>query len=318
MTESIARMSLILHIGSPKTATSTLQNAFFPHHPGLVFVGKEVDGDKAFTGWRSSEWTQLMLALERTNMEFAPDRAAVRRMVAQIIEEAAGQPVVMSSEDLCLFSGISPWAKLDRIQDLFGAFGPIRVVWALREQVSLIKSIYLTEHRGEMLNLSNARQSWHPDFDRYLDIHFNYGWGATLECFRYSAMIDRYQERLGQENVFVYAFESFKREPEETLRRMCRFMGVAEDVACIQETPHKRENAHYSKRAYAYSGLRAKMISGLRLSAVLPSSMVQAFRRWVNSGSSFDFEPTEAAVRRITEYYRADNADLFRRHGIRL
>src|SRR5277367_6422397 len=104
-------MTLIIHLGAPKTATSTLQGTFFPRHPGLVFLGKVVDEKNGFTGWRTPELTRLMLALERTNLDFSPDPREIGTMVAAIHEEAAGRPVVLSSEDFCLFSSVDPFAK---------------------------------------------------------------------------------------------------------------------------------------------------------------------------------------------------------------
>src|ERR1700733_9034165 len=138
-------MTLIIHLGAPKTATSTLQGGFFPRHPGLVFLGKIVDEESGFTGWRTPELTRLMLALERTNLDFAPDRSEIAGIVAAIGAEAAGRPVVISSEDLCLFSAVDPFTKLARVTELFGSLGPIRAILAVREQVALLRSIYLTE-----------------------------------------------------------------------------------------------------------------------------------------------------------------------------
>ncbi len=229
-------MTLILHLGAPKTATSTLQGAFFPRHSGLFFLGKTVDEAMGVTAWRTPELSRLMLALERTNLDFAPDRAEVGALVAGIGTEAAGRPVVISSEDLCLFSAVDPFAKLARVTELFGVLGPVRAVLAVREQLSLLRSIYLTEHRGEMLKLPGTKQGWHPDFDQYLDIHFRYAWGSTLECFRFSAMIDRYEQLLGPANLFVYAFEDFARDPAAILKRLCRFIGVAEDLPFLEDS----------------------------------------------------------------------------------
>jgi hypothetical protein len=284
----------------------------------VVFLGKMVDEERGFTGWRSPELDRLMLALERSNLDFAPDRAEVARLVAAIRAEAGERPVVISSEDLCLFSAVSPFTKLTRVTELFGELGPVRVILAVREQLALLRSIYLTEHRGEMLRLPGTEQRWHPDFDQYLDIHFRYAWGSTLECFRFSTMIERYEKALGAANVFVYAFDDFARDPIALLKRLCRFIGVAEDVSFLEDAAATHANRHYSQRTYRYSALRNRFAPGLSLSQFLPSSAVAAFRKWVNGGTAIEFTPSPQARQRVAEYYRLDNEELLRRRGIDL
>lgn len=311
-------MTLILHLGSPKTATSTLQNAFFPVHRGILFLGKQVDGERGWQGWRTPEIQTLMLRLERNNLNFDPDPIEVSRIVEQVRLEAGARPVVISSEDLCVFSGIDSFGKIARIRGLFDCLGQIRLVLAVREQVSLLKSLYLTEHRGEMLKLPGTRQSWYPSFDQYLDIHFRYACGAILESFRFGAMIDRYEALVGTDNVFVYSFEDFRRDPVGKLRALCGFMGIDEADAALGQTAITRENQHYSARVYAFNGIRMNFAKLHGLKRLLPAGLRGSLRRWIDSGDAFDIEPSADAIGRIHEYYRADNDALWQKRGIRL
>jgi hypothetical protein len=311
-------LTLILHLGSPKTATSTLQNAFFPAHGEILFLGKQVDGQRGWKGWRTPEIQALMLRLERTNLDFNPDRAEVSKIAEQVRLEAGKRPVVISSEDLCVFSGIDSFGKIARIRGLFECLGPVRLVLAVREQVALLKSLYLTEHRGEMLKLPGTEQSWYPSFDQYLDIHFRYACGAILECFRFGAMIDRYEALVGADNVFVYDFEDFRRNPVGTLRSLCGFIGIDETDASLGQTAITRENQHYSARAYAFNGIRMNLARLRRLKRALPAGLKSSLRRWFDSGEAFDIEPSTDAIGRIHEYYRADNDALWHKRGIRL
>ena len=311
-------MTLVLHIGAPKTATSTLQNAFFPRHQGMFFLGKEVDGKRAWTGWRSREIETLMLGLERTNLNFKPNRQAVARMVDEIRAAAGSRPVVISSEDLCLFSALDSFAKIERIRELFGSLGKIRIILAVREQVSLLKSIYITEHRGEMLHLPGTKHNWYPSFDQYLDIHFRYACGAVLESFRFAAMIEQYESFVGAENICVYAFSDFQSDPVGVLRTLCRFMGIDDRDPCLEQTAVTRENQHGSARDYAMTQLRQRLTGGRSICAFLPVAAKTFFRQWLSRGGSFDFAPSLGAVRRIADYYRADNEALFAKRGIRL
>jgi hypothetical protein len=311
-------MTLLLHLGAPKTATSTLQNAFFPCHAGIYFLGKQVDEQRGWKGWRRPELEALMIGLERSNLSFRPDPDVVSGILKGIAAEAGNRIIVISSEDLCLFSGLDSFSKIARIRDLFGSLGPFRVVLAVREQLSLIKSIYLTEHRGEMLKLSDTAQDWYPSFDQYLDIHFRYAWGAILENFRFAAMIDRYNAIVGRDNVFVYAFDDFRRDPVGTLRALCRFAGIDDRDPSLERTAVTRENQHQSARSYAYSRLGPYLAPLRGVRALMPARLKALLRGWLGRGARFDFEPSPDAIRRIADYYRADNDALFNSRGIRL
>jgi hypothetical protein len=311
-------MTLILHIGAPKTATSTLQNAFFPRHPGVLFLGKEVDGQRGWKGWRTPEIQTLLLCLERTNLEFQPAPDLVARIVEEVRAEAGSKPVVISSEDLCAFSGIDSFKKIERIRGLFGQLGTIRLVLSVREQVSLLKSLYVTEHRGEMLKLPDTQQAWYPSFDQYLDIHFRYAWGAVLESFRFAAMIDGYESLVGRENMFVYGFDDFRRDPTGTLRKMCAFMEIDDKDPSLEQTAGTRENQHYSARDYAFKRAIGSFAGLQSVAAFVPAPVKRTLRQWRRRGVPFDIEPSPGAVRRITDYYRSDNDALFEKRGIRL
>ena len=308
-------MNLVLHIGAPKTATSTLQSVFFPYHPGLYFLGKRVNVPGGVTSWRTPEITDFMLDLERKNSEFAPDAAQVDRLVQEIKAEAGALPVVISSEDLCLYTGIDSFKKIERLQKVFGEFGPVRIILSVRDQVSLLKSIYITEHRGEMMRIVGTQQSWYPTFDQYLDIHFRYVWGAVLESFRFYSMLQKYEKIFGSNNIFVYPFSEFQRDPVRILKSMSDFLGIEYNESILQKTAKTRENQHYSERAYAFVKIRP-FFSPLR--AVVPAVVKDHFYRWLERGASINFNPSDDAVRRVKDYYKSDNDALFRKYGIRL
>jgi hypothetical protein len=309
-------MTLILHIGAPKTATSTLQNAFFPAHPGLFFLGKEVVRARGYEGWRIPAIGALMRQIEAAS--FAPDLAALRPLVASIPNDAAGRPVVISDEGLCIFSGADAVAKLTRVMEIFEVLAPFRLIFAVREQLALIKSDYLTQHRGEMLQLPGTRQNWYPDFDRFLDIHFRYACGVVLDSYRYAVVIEKYERLVGRENILVYAFADFERNPIAALTRLCRFMGVADSDPCLAQTAAVHENEHYTARTYALNKWRRVLAGGKNLGRLVPDAIKRHLRRWVAGGKRMSVTPSADAERRVKAYYQADNDVLFAKYGIRL
>jgi hypothetical protein len=114
----------------------------------------------------------------------------------------------------------------------------------------------------------------------------------------------------------VYAFEDFRGDPVKTLRQLCAFMGIDDRDPCIDRTAVTRENEHYSARGYALNKYRAAVTGVPSIRALVPVAVRRRLRNWLNGGRRFDIEPSAEAVRRITAYYRADNAALLEKRGI--
>jgi hypothetical protein len=311
-------LTFYLHVGASKTASTTLQGRFFPAHPDIFYLGKEESTLNIVKRWATPEIFTIVNDIDRRNLDFRLDEATVRSALDYIRRNSGGRPIVYSFEDLCEFTGPSPFEKLARFQNVFGEFGPIRIIMGVREQLGLLKSLYITVHRAEMLRIPGENMSWCPSFDQYIDINFRYAFGALLESFRFSIVLDHYAHVLGAENVFVYSFENFKRDPKYVLRRLCGFIGIDENAPCIEEATTTRENQHHAARRYAYLKLRRLLVGSRSVGHLIPSQVKSRFWSWVDSGRKFDFTPSEAVTKRIRDYYRADNDTLSRKYGITL
>ena len=313
-----AELTFYLHVGASKTASTTLQGHFFPAHPDLFFLGKEESTLRNVKRWATPEIFTVVTDINRKNMDYCLDQNTLAAALGYIRLNNGGRPIVYSYEDICEFTGPSPFEKISRFRNVFGEFGPIRIVMGVRDQVDLLKSLYLTLHRAEMLRIAGKKLSWYPTFDQYIDINFRYAYGAVLESFRFSIILDHYASIFGAENIFVYAFEDLKRDPVSMLRSLCRFMGVDENASCITETARARENQHYSARRYAYLNLRWLVVRGRSIRKLVPAGVKSRFWGWVDSGKGFNLTPSEAVIDRIREFYKVDNEVLARKYGITL
>lgn len=311
-------MSVIVHIGAPKTATSTLQSKFFPKLLGVLFLGKEVDRGRAYEGWRVPSLGRLMKKVEATETRFVSDEFCEADLIAAIKREAGERPVVLSDEGISVFSGVDGVEKVRRIMAIFQPLGPIRVIYCIRDQLELIKSNYVTEHRGEMLRIDGTKQRWFPDFDRYLDIHSRYVCGAYLDSFCYAAALDRYETLVGPGNLYVYRYEDFKQDPVGALQAICDFMGVEVPASVFRDVGLTRVNEHYTSRIYKFVDLRSRLPAWMRPGRLLPGVMRGWLNKWLNSGAPFALQISEDACQRVKQYYRSDNEALHKKRGFRL
>src|SRR5581483_1509125 len=167
-------MTFYLHVGAPKTASTTLQGRFFPAHPGLFFLGKEESTLDAIKRWATPEIFQIGNDLNRLNLGFKLEQNTLSRALGFIRQHHDNRPIVYSYEDICAFNGPSPFEKFSRFCSVFDEFKPIRVIMGVREQVELLKSAYITVHRAEAMHIHGAGKAWYPTFDQYIDINFRY------------------------------------------------------------------------------------------------------------------------------------------------
>ena len=311
-------MTVILHIGTPKSASSTLQSAFFAHHPDILFLGKFVDRQVGREYFRDKRITRLVRAVSDCNRDYVADTGLAEYVGELLSESDHDKVVVLSDESFCMFSGVDSMTKIERLRDALAHLGPLKVVMALREQISLLKSDYLTQHRSEMLRHPGYEKAWYPTFDQFIAIHFRYMHAAVLESFRYCGLIDGYVERFGRENVMIYPFEDFKTDPEALLARLSHFMGITVLPNLIHQAGETRENTHYSARTYTYAKWRKRLFGEQRLGDLVPESVLIGLRRWLAGGGVPEVTASMDTVDRLTAYYADDNSRLAARYGITL
>ncbi|MCA0942772.1 sulfotransferase domain-containing protein [Salipiger pacificus] len=88
----------------------------------------------------------------------------------------------------------------------------VKIIIGLREPVDYCMSDYL-------FCLRNGR--YDGSFSEWVANEFD--WSSVA----YRDMIDPYLNEFGVENVFLYTFDQVKNAPQETLDRLCEFLGVA-------------------------------------------------------------------------------------------
>lgn len=235
-------MKLVVHIGLPKTMTTTLQSAVFP----------VLDSDGALRYHGSG--SPLNLALKRM-LQGADDEDMIRRLVEECLTDAERGMQLVSLESLV---GVDPakWeAAADRNLRCFGADAKILIT--LREPKSLLRSLYQQRiHEG---NIVDPETFFMPrvDYDR-LSGHYRTGRGEVfcIDDFSYRDLLKLYADRFSEvlvcpvENIpnclFLEALSDDGRVNAETCARL------------IAEAP--RRNVGYSTLAMRLTFLRERIL----------------------------------------------------------
>ncbi|MFV8782801.1 sulfotransferase domain-containing protein [Microbulbifer sp. SA54] len=111
---------------------------------------------------------------------------------------------------------------ISRIQSYLGT---PKIIYVMREPVDRLVSQYIHEWSCGKINVSiDEAIVEHPELIKYSLYHYQ---------------IKPYLEAFGRENVLPVFFEKLKKDPQEELNRIARFIGAPHDVEWKKELPAK-------------------------------------------------------------------------------
>jgi hypothetical protein len=250
--------NVVVHVGYLKTATTTFQRHLFSNHPDIDYLGKTIP-DMRFRG---DELYQEMLRLTDEDEVRYDGGARLREIVRGYREASDRKVLLLSHENL-----IHPWGNDKGLiaRRIHSAFGPCRIVITLRNQLEVIRSFYAMHGQygdGVFLVASPHERVRTPmSFKRWLRLSMRAPWKNLPSVLHYYDVIHFYASLFGRENVGVFLFEEFVRDPESYVRKLSAFLGIDTEKA-IALVAGKRENQRFTKFEAAY--LRLARVLGLQ------------------------------------------------------
>ena len=223
-------MTVLVHIGYAKTATSWLQEHLFANEgTGLGWIRKEAGNP-------------VRRLIDDDPLDF--DAAATRAAIDPLLDAVRGRGLVpVVSVERLVGHPFSGGYDSKEIADRIAAVFPEgRVLEVIREQRSMILSTYKQSVRAgsaatveEFLDPPRSKSRRVPWFD--------------FRFFEYDRLLGRYQRLLGPERVLALTFEQFADDTAAFVRAIGEFAGrpLGEDV--VAQLPlGARENAAPSAR----------------------------------------------------------------------
>lgn len=209
---------LLIHIGYPKTATTFLQH--------IVFEPELFQFHSPFNRWDTTKLFVLPHPL-KFNVN------ATRNVLLPSIENTTRKDMlpVISNEILSgqVFAGGRDSKEI--AQRLKAVFGESKIFLSIREQKSMIGSIY-----KEFLLLNGS----YP-LKRFLNTGEQQRLAAFhMDHFLYHNIIKLYAELFEQDNVLVLPYELLKQDPETYFQRFLNFCGRTyqlEDLTRLAKSP---------------------------------------------------------------------------------
>ena len=310
--------TLLLHIGYPKSGTTTLQESLFLNAPGIFFMGK------ANGPYCPPEIDALRALINYGTYHHVTTRAAsVIGTIREVWQKDGRETALISLEGLTnpfVDTHYSqPKDTFRKLNDIARVLAPlqdsgvkVRIFVTLRDQTALLPSLF-----SQVYLQGFASGLYGPSYASFLDALLQddiLGYGPEF-CF--DAVLDHLGSLFGAENVFASVMNGLlSGSPCRDTAAAAAFMGLGED-ACIALIGTTRSNVRkgaLGRRMMTESGgvERFERNTGISLRAkAFPLS--DRLRLWRHKRVYWHLSDEED---RIRAYFAASNARLKSTHGI--
>ncbi len=242
--------NIVVHIGFPRTGTTTLQRHLFFRHPEILYLGKPY-GDLTMRDSIDA------LIMEESTV-YRPE--ALRNLIESRMERGleGGRKVFLLSEER-LVSAAKVRDKGVVAQRLFEVFGACKILVTIRNQIEAVKSAYLSGGRY-LAHVPHALEGRLISFEDWLYISERMYHGDYVRNVTYFDTIRYYADLFGKDRLCILLFEDFVEEKRKFLGTLSQFLGIDEGRAWeLARNGHENE----SNIAPAQAGALARLTSGI-------------------------------------------------------
>jgi hypothetical protein len=289
---------MLLHVGLPKTGTTTLQRSIFAGHSQIYYLGKTMSSAIPHACRSTVVHDILKEALWQLKKPLAVEKSRNIYEKQLLPEVPSGKLLVGSWEG---FGTSAPWDFIERLKRLQLIFGRCRIMITLRNPLTRTPSEFLQNIKGHFLR---QNRPWMGSA-LYLEIEDWFKKRAQLSqgshnFLGYSQNIQSAISHLGEDNVGVFLFEELKANPEEYYRGICRFMGIDENEG-LQLSCQKHLNKRIRQQQVDF--LKALNASWWRRMLVRRKSLQERVRLWDQAISIYggDKRPVQVSMPRHLE-----------------
>ncbi|MCU7795574.1 MAG: hypothetical protein KZQ75_00445 [Candidatus Thiodiazotropha sp. (ex Myrtea spinifera)] len=307
---------MIVHIGVPKSATSTLQFQYFNRHSGINYFGKPYWCERVGLD-KSVEFHHAISRIwQKDSLDY--DASIDGEILSRLIEERSihGSVNLLSEEGLTNAGFVDRKIVAERLKNVLKAK---KIILTIRNQKTALISLYNWYYTRTIVNLS---------FDSWISSMFceDYYRGGKrnfpFRQFEYDKLINVYDGLFGKENVLVIPIELLQADLEHFSSLLSEFIGIETEetsnlLSCakrentssgyistkIQRTIHKARNLYFN---YYLSHKKCDQMGHHYFSGVVPS----LFNSIVQPIDAKPQRSSLSAINSINEYFSKGNKNL--------
>lgn len=290
----------IIHVGFPKTATTTLQAQFFSCHPELNYLGIPFHNDAAVA----------LLHYVKDTEEAAYDSAVAQAL----FDEAAGtfdnasKTFAISDEDLTSYEFADRITMVRRLQDIFGM---VKIIVSIRHQLHQIESYYF-----QALKWYLRPGGVEVPFKNFLEDTFAMPRISPVHNVRYFDLLCGYERLAGRDNLMVMLYEDFKADNAKGIEDIAAFAGIAPLPGAV--SAETAVNLRIAGNAVAYKKFRKFFLPNAQLSRWVPAPVAGALHGLLNRSKPAIVDWDDTTKTELWDFFKEDNRKLAEHFGLDL
>ena len=297
-------MSILLHIGYPKTASSWLQKKYFSEIENCAIINRKVI-QRCF--------------LEPGAFEFNANQTRKQ------FQTEPGKHLLLSDELLLgrlRPGGVKGFVTKEVANRLKSVFPEAQVILFIRNQVEMIASAYLQYVRSG--GNYGIRKFMFPE--DYEGSRSNRLVLLGLDYFLYHHVLDYYKKLFGEKNVHVYLYEELENNPKEFIRQFSeqfQFQVDKDKIEFDRVNTGYRSLLVYTRR---FSSIFSKMgpLNKYYFLHIRNFDYISRyFHHIANQFAIFGSRPNsyrligKKNIERVNDFYGASNRILIEQHGLK-
>jgi hypothetical protein len=284
---------IVIHIGLPKTATTTLQQLVFPAHPGMLYLGPKAD---------FAVLDELMKAVcfaDGLNYDSEHTKRSVARLLSSLPPDE--RPRLISLETLTAH-GQDRLIKAKRLQQLLP---DARIILTIRRPEDLLPSMYFQWLKG-----LGGKFSSPMSLDGWLEQEWENRRSGAFLRLQFAKILGTYRALFGGAGVLLLFYEELVTDVARFATKLSNFIGV-DEFTTEQLLSGGKANPRMTKLRYSEVQLYGRfpwLKPMARVRRLLPDPVKVVARRLLQREASAALSPDWRQS--IRDYARRENRAL--------
>jgi hypothetical protein len=294
---------MLVHIGGPKSASTTLQRAIFANLAHAYHFGEYGDGNTS-----EEEDAVFRKIFDFDDQYYSDDQT--RQVIEKHVRRAAGREIIFSSADVLAFN--RPTLAAIRLRALFG--DGVQILMIIRSQFDALVSYYV----GHGAWLKPAPRPYFRAFVPFAEWLEYQKLGLSdskLRTFSYWDQITPFCRIFGETNVHIIPLEDLTGNLEPAWKTLSHLTGAGEpDIRARFQSRKERERP--SIRQVAIGRLASFLVPVVHAPDI--RNIKGAIGNLLSGGASFSVALNENQRVFIGDYYRDGNLNIGNTFGLNL
>jgi len=291
---------MIIHIGAPKSASTTLQHEVFANTEHLYHFGEFGDGTTSI-----EDDFVIRGMFDCDDQFYCPEDT--QQIIDKHYQIAGDRKVIFSSADVLTFN--RPKLAASRLEAHFGV--DVKILLIVRNQFDALVSYY-AGHGAWLKPAPKPYFRAFVSFTEWLEYQKLHLSESKLRTFSYWEQISPFGQVFGDKNVHVVLFEDLVNKVDSSWRILGELFDAREqDLARLFHSRKMRERP--SKRQLSFGKLTSLLVPMIEMPDI--RYIGGPLGRFLNGGAPFSVSLSESQRRFLDNYFGEGNsklADAFR------